>query len=282
LDLTSQDLERGNETDDPDEMPKPHIVTICEELKTVVSVRRNWKEGDNTYKRIEFFVECQFLPGFGLYSIGLFALVGSNSMVLTRIIRQLIDAGTLKNFPGGIKAKSFRAEKNNINPMLGEFQEVETGGQPLSEGIMLMPYQEPSQVLAGLRGELKTETLDLLAAAEQQLPETGGDAPVGTTLSLLEVSSRLQSVALMSMHCSQAYEFQLLFDLFAKTLPDEPYPFKVPGDESMIMRSDFDGSVNIVPISDPNVLTSTHRLLKAEALLKLAQSNPEMHNLREA
>jgi hypothetical protein len=281
VELDEKDL-RSDEDTKRNELPCPYIVTICEALKKVVAIRRNWKEGDPNFKRREYFVQYKFLPGFGLYGIGLAHLVGSNSITLTSVLRQQLDAGTLKNFPGGLKTKSLRAETNDKAIGPAEWHEVETGGMPISDCIMPMPYAEPSQVLAALRTELKQETLSLLAATEEQIPEQGQNTPVGTTLSMIEIATRLQSASLMSMHNSQKYEFKLLFDLFADVLPPEPYPFMVPGKESAIMKQDFSDRINIVPVSDPNVLTSTHRLLRAEAFLKLAQAAPEMHDLREA
>jgi hypothetical protein len=264
------------------EIPKPYVVTICDATRKVVSIKRNWKEGDDKYERREYFVHYYYLPGYGIYSIGLAHLLGSNAITLTQILRQQLDAATLKNFPGGLKTKGIKSENNDRSIGPAEFHEVETMGRPISDCIMLMPYGEPSQVLSALRQELKQETQTLASMAENQVPEAGTNTPVGTTLAMLEVATKLQSSVLRSLHTSLGYELQLLFNLFGEYLEEEPYPFAVPGKETAIMKKDFNDRVNIVPVSNPNVLTSTHRLLKAESQLKLAQSAPELHDMREA
>jgi len=262
-------------------IPCPYIVTICEATKKIVRIQRNWEEGDEQFKRKEYFVHYQFLPGFGMYGIGMAHLTGSNAITLTTILRQLIDAGTLKNFPGGLKSTSARSNQNNKSIGPAEWQEVETGGKAIQDCFMLMPYAEPSQVLAALRGELKTETLNVVAAAEEGLQEMGPNTAPTTALISQEVAARLQSASLMSMHSSLAYEFSLLFAIFGECLPDEPYPFKVPGYEGAVLKTDFNNNIDTVPVSNPNVLTSSHRLINADALLKLASQAPDVYNIRE-
>jgi hypothetical protein len=263
-------------------IPRPYIVTICDANRKIMSIRRNWREGDDKYTRLEYFVHYSYSPGFGIYGLGLAQLMGSNAIVLTSILRQTIDAGSLKNFPGGVRQKGSRFENNNVVVGPSEFPEIETGGRPIQECLMLMPYGEPSQALIGLRETLKQETAAVPGASEMQLPEVGTNTPVGTTLAMLEVATRVQSSVLRSLHVSLAYELKLLFNLFGEYLEEEPYPFAVPGANMAIMKKDFSDKINIVPVSDPNVMTSTHRILRAETLLKLAQSAPEIHNLKEA
>lgn len=273
---------RGKERNKDRDIPRPYVVTICCVTKKVVSVRRNWKEEDDKYKRIEHYVHYYYLPGFGVYSLGLAHLMGSNAITLTSITRQLVDAATLKSFPGGLRMRGMRIENNDKAVGPAEWLEVETGGMALAECVMPMPYAEPSQVLLELRTQLKQDTATLVSTAETEIPEMGSNMPVGTTLALLEVANKLQSSILRSLHVSLGYELRLLFDLFGEYLEDAPYPFAVPGKDTAIMRKDFNDKVSIVPVSDPNVLTSTHRLMRNEALLKLAQSNPEIHDMREA
>lgn len=266
--------------DSKDKLPKPYIVTICNATKKIVSIRRNWEEDDKNYDKIQYFVIYRYLPGFGMYGVGLAHLIGSNAITLTSILRQLIDAGTLKNFPGGLKKRSVKSETNDKSIGPGEFHEIEVDG-PIQEAVMLMPYAEPSTVLAQLYETLGQKTSALSMAAETEIPEIGANAPVGTTLAMLEVANKVQSSVLRSFHKSLGLELKLLFKLFGKYLPDEPYPFAVPGSSAAIMRKDFSDRINIVPVSDPNVLTSTHRLIRAESVLKLSQSAPELHNMRE-
>jgi hypothetical protein len=217
-----------------------------------------------------------------MYGIGLAHLIGSNSIVLTTLLRQLIDAGTLKNFPGGLRKAGMKIEKNNkaIGPC--EFVEIETGGLPIQESVMMMPYNEPSSVLAQLKEGLKQETLQIGGTAETAIPEDNAQAPVRTTLAMLEVVNKVQSSVLRSLHSALNRELKLLFNLFSELLPEQPTSFMIPGDELMISRENFNPQLRIVPVSDPNVLTSTHRLLKAETLLKIASQAPQLHNLREA
>lgn len=272
----------GHEMDkDKNELPKPYIITICCDSKKIVSIKRNWEEEDESFKRIECFVRYYYLTGFGIYGLGLAHLLGSNAITLTSLLRQLVDAGTLKNFPGGLKTKGLKVENNDKAIGPSEFQEVETGGLPLAECIMVMPYAEPSATLIQLMQGISQQTANIASTAEAEIPEAGANAPVGTTLALLEVANKIQSSVLRSVHVSLGNELKLLFKLFGKYLPDEPYPFAVPGSNSAIMRKDFNDTINIVPVSDPNVLTSTHRLITAESLLKLAESNPGIHDIRE-
>jgi hypothetical protein len=221
------------------------------------------------------------LSGFGIYGLGLAHLIGSNAITLTSLLRQSVDAGTLKNFPGGLKKRGLRIENNDKAIGPSEFHEVETNDVPLTDCVMLMPYNEPSSVLIQLRQEIIQQAASLSSTAESEIPELGTNAPVGTTLAMLEVANKVQSSVLRSLHVSLGHELKLLFNLFGEYLEDQPYPFAVPGSSTAIMKQDFNDRINIVPVSDPNVLTSTHRLITAESILKLAQSAPDLHNLRE-
>lgn len=271
------------EEDESDDIPKPYVITICKSSEKIVSIKRNWKPRNENYEKMEHFVNYYYLKGFGIYGLGLVHLLGSNAVALTTIERQLIDAATLKNFPGGYKRKDFKAEDNNISPSPGSFIDVETGGmEPIQNGFMLMPYGEPSQVLMALRDALIQETAALAATAEKAIPENvNQNMPVGTALAYLEVNSRIQSAVLSSFHHSLGTELQLIFDLFGEHLSDEPYPFTVPGGNMVIMRKDFSDRVRICPVSDPNMLTSTHRLIRDQELMKLATQFPQLYNLRE-
>ncbi len=277
---TELDIEEDEFHKDKD-LPLPYIVTIEASTKKVLSIRRNWEEDDNTFKRKEFFVQYNYLPGFGIYGIGLMNLIGSNCMVLTSILRMLIDAGTLKNFPGGLRVKGSRLENNDKAYGPCEFVEVETGGMPLRDSIMLNPYDEPSRALMELRMQLIQQTQNLSNTAETKLSEYQSDAPVGTTLALLEVQGRLQSSIMRGLHSSLNNELDLLYNLFSQTLPDDPYEFSVAGDDIEIMRSDFKEDISIIPISDPNLATSTQKMIKAEGILRLANGAPQLHDMRE-
>lgn len=275
VDLTEEELKLSKTDKD---LPKPYVITICETTKKIVSIKRNWKKGDKTYTRREYFIHYYYLRGFGIYSLGLAHLMGSNAIVLTDILRQQVDAETMKMFPGGLKTKGTKAENNEVAIGPGEFREIETGGLPIQQCVMNMPYSGASPTSISLRQEIVQQTGQLGSTMETGIPENGSNTPVGTTLAMLEVANKVQSSFLRSLHHSLGQELKLLFNLFGEYLTDEPYPFMVPGKEVAIMKADFNDRINIVPVSDPNVLTSTHRLIRAQALLQLAQSNPALHD----
>lgn len=262
-------------------IPRPYVVTICEQTRKIVSIKRNWKEGDDKYKRLEYFVHYYYLPGFGIYSLGLAHLMGSNQIVLTTILRMLVDCSQAASFPGGLRKSGMRIENNDKAPGPMEFVEVEVGDGPIQDSIMLMPYKEPSPTLLQLSENIKQSTAQVSFMAEMEIPEMGPNTPVGTTLAMLEVATRNQSSVMRSLYESLGYELQLIFDLFSEHLGDEPYPFSVPGKEAIIMKKDFHDKVNIVPVADPNTLTTTHRLIISDALINSAQSAPDIHDMRE-
>lgn len=265
-----------------DNIPRPYIIDICEATKKIVSIRRNWEEEDRNFQRIECYVHYVYQPGLGIYGQGLAQLQGSNAIILTDILRQQIDAGTLKNFPGGMRQKGMRIEDNNKAIGPSEFLELDTGGVPLRDAVMLMPYQEPSSVLAQLRTDVKNDTMALGGASQQGVNTGNSNTPVGTILAQMEEKNRIPSTVLKSFHSSLGYELQLTKKLFSRYFSDEPYPFNVPGNRQQIMKEDFSDNINVVPISDPNIITTTQRVIVAEILLKMSQANPTMFDVREA
>ena len=286
VDLDPNEVEIGKykpaEEDEDEVIQRPYIVTICEQNKKIASIRRGWEENDESFKRDNYFTNYYYLRGFGIYGIGISHLLGSDAITLTAIERQTIDAATLKSFPGGVRRKGMRMETNDKTMGPGEWWELETGEMAIQDCLMPMPYGEPSSVLLTLRESIIDAAKSLAGTAEAALPDGAIHVSEGTTLAVLDVANKVQSTVLRSFHFALGNEFQLIFKLFGRCLPDEPYPFSVPGRETAIMRSDFNDSISISPVSDPNVLTATHRMLRSEVLLKLAQSNPEIHDLREA
>jgi hypothetical protein len=282
-DADFDDLEDEEEYDDEEEenIPRPYIVEICEATKKIVSIRRNWEEQDENFKREECYVHYYYLPGFGIYSIGLAQLQGSNAIVLTDILRQSIDTETRNIFPGGVRQKGMRVESNDLTPGPSTFVEIDTGGAPISDALMFIPSKGMSPGIAQLRTELKTDTMNLGGASQQGHAATS-NTPVGTMLAQIEINDRVPSTILISLHCSLAYELQLIKKLFQKYFGDEPYPFNVPGNRKYIMKEDFSDNINIIPVSDPNIITTTQRVVISEIILKMAQANPQMYNLREA
>jgi len=258
----------------------PYRITIVD--RKAVEIVRNWKEEDELRTRIPNFVHYKFLPGMdNLFGVGMAHLGGSNAITLTTILRQMINKLSLNTFPGGIKTTTVRSEDNLRDPSPGEWLEVETGGQPLGECFAEMPYPPPSALFFEIFKSVQEGTFTQLGVADTNIPENSNQTPVGTTMAAVEVANRMQSASLSSLHTSLRYEFELLFDLWAECLPDEPYPFAVPGFDGAIMRSDFEDHINTVPVSDPNVLTSTHRLMQAEGLSRIAAENPDLYSQRE-
>ena len=265
-----------------DGIPLPYIVSIEEGTRKVLSIYRNYDEDDPTYQRKDMFTHYKFMPGVGFYGLGYAHLLGNSAKTATSIRRQLIDAGTLNNFPGGLRVKGMRIEDNNIGIGPTEFREIDTGGLPIQNAIMTMPYKEPSQVSLELLRETYEAARNLANTAEIAVGEGRQDAPVGTTVALMEAATRLQSATLKRAHKAFSKELKMIADLFGKYLPDEPYPFPVRGGMSAIMRQDFENNIDVIPVSDPNISSSAQRMMRAEALLRFATQQPDQHNLREA
>ena len=265
-----------------DGIPLPYIVTIEEGSRKVLSIYRNYEEGDPTFQRQGSFVHYKLMPGVGFYGLGYAHLLGNSAKTATSIRRQLIDAATLNNFPGGLRVKGMRLDDNNIGIGPTEFREIDTGGMPIQNAIMTMPYKEPSQVSLALLKETYESARNLANTAEIAVGEGRQDAPVGTTVALMEAATRLQSATLKRSHRSFDRELKMIAHLFGKYLPDEPYPFPVRGGMSAIMREDFSDNIDVIPVSDPNISSSAQRMMRAEALLRFATQQPDQHNLREA
>jgi len=265
-----------------DGIPLPYIVTIEEGSRKVLSIYRNYEEEDPTFQRQSSFVHYKLMPGVGFYGLGYAHLLGNSAKTATSIRRQLIDAATLNNFPGGLRVKGMRLDDNNIGIGPTEFREIDTGGMPIQNAIMTMPYKEPSQVSLALLKETYESARNLANTAEIAVGEGRQDAPVGTTVALMEAATRLQSATLKRSHKAFNRELKMIANLFGKYLPDEPYPFPVRGGMSAIMREDFSSNVDVIPVSDPNISSSAQRMMRAEALLRFATQQPDQHNLREA
>lgn len=265
-----------------DGIPLPYVVTIDEGTQKVLALRRNWKEGDDSYAKCEYFVHYKLNPGFGFYGLGYAHILGNSAKTATSIRRQLIDAGTLNNFPGGLRVKGMRLEDNNIGIGPTEFREIDTGGMPIQNAIMPMPYKEPSAVSLQLLQETYEGARNLASTTEIAVGEGRQDAPVGTTVALMEAATRVQSATLKRSHSALARELKMIANLFGEYLPDEPYPFPVRGGMKAIMRQDFSSNVDVIPVSDPNISSSAQRMMRAEALLRFATQQPDQHDMREA
>ena len=262
-----------------EEVPLPYVVTIDKISKEILAIRRNWEEQDVDKKRTNYFVQYNYLPGFGVYGIGLAHLLGSNAITLTSLLRQLVDAGSFKNLPGGLRVKGFKQQNNDLMVGPGEFVEVDTGGVPLQEAFMPLPYSEPSQTLRELRLEIVNQCKELGSTSELGMLDSKEDIPTGTMLAALENNNRIQSAVLRSIHHSLSYELQLIEKLFKDTLTYQEFSFNETN--ASISAEDFIEEVKIIPIADPSTNSRIQKIIKAQEVLRTAEQSPDLHNMRE-
>jgi hypothetical protein len=279
------DLE-GFEDVGPDGQPTgiklPYIVTIDHGSGEVLSVTRNYDQGDALKRKRQYFVHYKFLPGLGFYGFGLIHMIGGLGRAATSILRQLIDAGTLANLPSGFKARGIRIRNDDEPLSPGEFRDIDAPGGDIRNSIIPLPFKEPSGTLAQLLASLIEGGRRFVSIADQQIGESqNGDMPVGTTVALLERGMKVMSAIHKRLHYAQKTEFRLLARIFAENLPPV-YPYEVAGAPSEIKSQDFDGRVDVIPVSDPNIFSMAQRVTLAQTQLQLAQSNPGIHNLYEA
>jgi len=253
----------------------PYIVTIVESSGEVLSIKRNFNEADPLRSKIPYFVHYKFLPGLGFYGFGLTHMIGGLSRASTSILRQLIDAGTLSNLPAGFKARGarIRDDETPLNP--GEFRDVDMVGMDLRQAIMPLPFKEPSQTLYSLLGTLIDSGRRFASMADMKVGEMQGNAPVGTTMAIMERGTKVMSAIHKRLHYSQKVEFKILARIFAMGTP--MYPYQVPGAPPEIKQADFDQRIDVLPVSDPNIFSMSQRIALAQTQLQLAQSNPEIH-----
>tara|TARA_R100000426_G_scaffold24715_1_gene21107 strand:- start:10701 stop:13139 length:2439 start_codon:yes stop_codon:yes gene_type:complete len=259
----------------------PYIVTFVSETNTILSIRKNFRPDDPLKRKIQHFVHYKFLPGLGFYGFGLIHMIGGLSQSATSILRQLIDAGTLSNLPAGFKARGMNVSKLDEPLQPGEFRDVDIPGGTLRDAIMPLPYKEPSGTLAQLLGVLVDSGRRFASIADMQVGDSNQQAPVGTTIALLERGSKVMSAIHKRLHYAQKLEFKILARVFSESIPDE-YPFDVAGASRSVFVKDFDQKVDVIPVSDPNIFSTSQRITMAQTQLQLAQSAPGIHNLREA
>ena len=270
----------GFEDVDADGMPTgvklPYIVTIDANSNEVLSIRRNFVENDPLKNKIEYFVHFKFLPGLGFYGFGLTHMIGGLSKASTSILRQLIDAGTLANLPAGFKTRGIRIRDEDTPIQPGEFRDVDAPGGSLRESIQPLPFKEPSGTLLNLLGILVDGGKKFASIAEINTGQGNPNAPVGTTLALLERSTKVLSAIHKRLHNSQKKEFKLLAQVFKEYLPPE-YPYAIAGGQANIKLNDFDERVDIFPVSNPDIFSQSQRIAMAQEMMQLVQSNPEVH-----
>jgi len=257
----------------------PYIVTVEEQTRQVLSIRRNYESDDPNMEKRSHFVHYRFVPGFGFYGLGLIHFLGNLTMSATAAMRSLIDAGQFANLPGGFKAKGLRMVGDNDPISPGEFKEVEATGMDLAKAIIPLPYKEPSSTLFQMLQFVAAAGQRFADSTEQVISDAASYGPVGTTMALLEASSKFFTAIHKRLHKSQRDEFRILAKIDYDYLPAE-YPYDVPFEDRSIFKNDFDGRVDIVPVSDPNIPSNAHRMMMANMALQMAQQSPPgMFNL---
>lgn len=270
------DLDLPEPYEDENGVARPYVVTIDKSSREVLAIRHNWKEEDKRKRKVMHFVHYPYLPGMGFYGTGLIHLIGGLAKSATSILRQLIDAGTLSNLPAGLKAKSLRIKGDNTPLMPGEWRDADVAGGTLRESLFPMPYKEPSGVLYQLLGNVVEEGRRIGSVADIQVGDMSAQAPVGTTLALLERSLKVMSGVQARLHAAMKNELRILARVVHDHMPEE-YSYEV--DEGSNRKEDFDGRVDIIPVSDPNAATMAQRIMQYQAALQLAQQAPQLYDM---
>lgn len=270
------DLNLSGEFEDPDGIARPYVVTIDKSSSTILAIRRNWYEGDEKKKKRMHFVHYRYLPGLGFYGTGLIHLMGGLAKSATSILRQLIDAGTLSNLPAGLKARGLRIKGDDTPLMPGEFRDVDVPGGAIRDSITFIPYKEPSSVLYSLLGNIVEEGRRIGSVADMQVGDMNPNAPVGTTLALMERSMKVLSGVQARLHASLKHELRILASIIHDYMPAE-YSYEIEGDFNR--TQDFDKRVDVIPVSDPNAATMSQRVMQYQAAIQLAQQSPQIYDM---
>ena len=276
LDLPGfEDMENGV----PTGIALPYIVTVNKADGKVLAIRRNYKQNDTKKTKIQHFVHYQYLPGLGFYGFGLIHMIGGLSKSATSLLRQLVDAGTLSNLPGGLKTRGLRIKGDDTPIMPGEFRDVDVPGGTIAENISFLPYKEPSQTLYALLTTIVDEGRRFASLGDLKIADMNNEAPVGTTLALMERQMKVMSAIQSRLHAAMHKEFVILTTIIKDFTPPE-YPYYEDPDE-FLKSEDFDGRVDVIPVSNPNAATMSQRIMQYQAALQLAQQSPEMYDMPE-
>ena len=267
-----QDMDRGV----PTGIALPYVVTIDKSSRTILSIRRNWYEDDPKKLKRDHYVHYQYLPGLGFYGLGLVHMIGGLSKSATSLLRQLVDAGTLANLPGGLKSRGLRIKGDDTPIMPGEFRDVDVPGGAIRDNISFLPYKEPSNVLYQLLGDIVQEGRRFASAADVKASDINGEAPVGTTLAVLEREMKVMSAVQARVHAAVSRELKILSEIVKDYGPEE-YPYDT--DNGQVVIQDFDDRVDIIPVSDPNAGTMAQRIMQYQAALQLAAQAPQMYDM---
>jgi hypothetical protein len=263
--------------EDEDGIALPYVITLERGTNKILAIRRNWLEDDESRLKRQHFVQYTYVPGFGAYGLGLIHLIGGYARAGTSLIRQLVDAGTLSNLPGGLKTRGMRIKSDDTPIQPGEFRDVDVPMGSVKDNIMTLPYKEPSQVLAALLDKITEEGRRLGSIADMNISDMSANAPVGTTLALLERQLKTMSAVQARVHYSMKQEFKLLKDIIRDYTPGE-YEYDPSSGVPTAKRGDYD-MVDVIPVSDPNSATMAQRIMQYQAVIQLAQGAPQIYDL---
>ena len=264
---------------EPTGIAVPYVITIDKDSSKVLSIRRNWIENDALKVRRDHFVHYEYLPGMGFYGFGLIHLIGGIAKSSTSLLRQLVDAGTLANLPGGLKARGLRIKGDDSPIMPGEFRDVDVPGGAIRDNITFLPYKEPSNVLYQLLQNIVEEGRRFASITDMKISDMNQQAPVGTTLAIIERSMKVMNAIQARIHYAMKKEFRILSRIVKDYMPAD-YSWEVAGEE--VLRSeDFDERIDVIPVSDPNSSTMAQRIMQYQAALQLASTAPQLYNLSE-
>jgi hypothetical protein len=255
----------------------PYVVTIEKGSRQILAIRRNWYEGDELHTKRQHFVHYQYIPGFGFYGYGLIHLIGGYAKSATMLIRQLVDAGTLSNLPGGLKSRGLRIKGDDTPIQPGEFRDVDVPSGSIRDNILPLPYKEPSQVLYSLFQNIVQEGRSFASSGDMKVSDMSNQAPVGTTLAILERTLKVMTAVQARLHYSMKQEFKLLKTIIADYTPEE-YDYEPEDAGRRAKKADYD-SIDVIPVSDPNAATMAQKIVQYQAVLQLAQSAPQLYNL---
>jgi hypothetical protein len=277
VDLDLQGFEHTDENGEATGIAIPYIVTIDKSSGKVLAIRRNWKEEDDQCKPRQHFVHYPYIPGFGFYAFGLIHLVGAFAKSGTSLLRQLVDAGSLSNLPGGFKARGLRVKGDDTPIAPGEFRDVDVPSGTIKDNLMTLPYKEPSQTLLALLNQIVEDGRRFANAADLQVSDMSSQAPVGTTLAMLERTLKIMSAIQARIHYAMKQELQLLKEIIRDDTPPD-YSYDPQIGSRLAKQSDYD-CVDVIPVSDPNASTMAQKIVQYQAVLQLAQSAPQLYNM---
>lgn len=281
VELDLDGFEHRDENAEETGIKLPYIVTICEDMNTILSIRRNYLEDSENFEKIEYFIHYKFLPGFGFYGLGLIDTIGGLATTATASLRQLIDAGTLSNLPAGFKARGLRV-RDDADPLQpGEFRDVDAPGGAIRDSLMPLPFKGPDTTLFQLLGFVVDAAQRFATITDMKVGDGNQQAAVGTTVAMLEQGARVMSAIHKRLHYAMRKEFKILARVMHEFLPQE-YPYEVAGATPEVMAQDFDDRIDVVPVSNPNIFSQAQRIALAQSQLELAMQAPDLHNLPEA